>query len=64
MAETQVNPQITDAVTQTNVKTLGESPAEALGVVYQTLAHSAGMAMENVEQAGMSDIDDSTASTE
>jgi len=66
MAEAQVNPQITDAVTQTNVKTLGESPAEALGVAYQTLAHSTGMAMENAEQveAGMPDIDDSTASAE
>jgi hypothetical protein len=64
MAETQVNPQITDAVTQINVKTLGESPAEALGIAYQTLAGSTGMAMENAEQAeaGMEHIDDSAAS--
>lgn len=36
MAEqTPVNPQITDAVTQTNVKTLGETPAQAMGELYQ-----------------------------
>jgi len=66
MAETQVNPRITDAVTQTNIKTLGESPAEALGIAYQALAHSTGMAMENTEvaEAGMPDIDDSIASAE
>jgi hypothetical protein len=30
-----VNSQITDAVTQTNVKVIGESPAEAMGDLYQ-----------------------------
>lgn len=36
MAEqTPVNPQITDAVTQANVKTLGETPAQAMGELYQ-----------------------------
>jgi hypothetical protein len=44
---TEVNPQITDAVTQTNVKVLGESPAQALSVVYQTMAHSISLSMQN-----------------
>ena len=43
----KVNGQITDAVTQTNVKVLGESPAQALAVVYQTMAHSLSLSMQN-----------------
>ncbi len=43
----KVNGQITDAVTQTNVKVLGESPAQALSMVYQTLAHSLSLSMQN-----------------
>ncbi len=42
-----VNPQITDAVTQTNVKVVAEAPAIALGNVYQTAAHSTGLMFEN-----------------
>ncbi len=42
-----VNEQITDAVTQSNVKVVGESPAMALGNVYQTAAHSTGIMFEN-----------------
>jgi len=45
-----VNAQITDAVTQTNVKVLGEAPAEAVGIATQALAHSVGLAMENATQ--------------
>jgi hypothetical protein len=58
MAETTVNPQITDAVTQTNVKVLGEGPAEAIDVAVQALAHATGLAMENASQAqgGMQQI--------
>ena len=51
MPGTQVNGQITDAVTQTNVKNLGEAPAQALGTLYQVLAHSTGLSMENAMQA-------------
>lgn len=53
-----VNSQITDAVTQTNVKVLGEAPAEALGVATQALAHAIGLSMENATQAqgGMQQI--------
>ncbi len=42
-----VNSQITDAVTQSNVKVVAEAPAMAMGNVYQTLAHSIGILMEN-----------------
>ena len=44
---TYVSPQITDAVTQSNVKVLAESPAMAMGTIYQALAHSTGMMFEN-----------------
>ncbi|REC44184.1 RebB family R body protein [Chryseobacterium pennipullorum] len=46
MAQT-VNQQITDAVTQANVKVVAESPAMALGNVYQSAAHSTGIMFEN-----------------
>ena len=39
---TPVNGQITDAVTQSNVKVLGDGPALAMGAIYQSLAHSTG----------------------
>lgn len=45
---TAVNDQITDSVTQANVKVLGEAPAQAMASVYQTAAHSLGLAMENL----------------
>jgi Killing trait len=46
MAET-VNSQITDAVTQSNVKVVGEAPAMAMGTLYQSMAHSTGIMFEN-----------------
>lgn len=46
-----VNDQITDAVTQTNVKVVGEAPAMALGNVYQTAAHSTGLMFQNAINA-------------
>jgi hypothetical protein len=45
---TALNSQITDAVTQSNVKVIGEAPAMALGSLYQALAHAAGRAGENL----------------
>ena len=42
-----VNTQITDAVTQSNVKVIAESPAFAMSSMYQTLAHSTGILFEN-----------------
>jgi hypothetical protein len=52
MAEpTAVNSQITDAVTQANVKVVGEAPAMAMANVYQTAAHSLGLMFENAVNA-------------
>ncbi|KPH15171.1 MULTISPECIES: RebB family R body protein [Chryseobacterium] len=50
MAQT-VNEQITDAVTQSNVKVVAEAPAIALGNVYQSAAHSTGIMFENAVNA-------------
>lgn len=36
-----VNTQITDSVTQTNTKVLGEAPAQAMGQIYQSHAQAA-----------------------
>ncbi len=44
---TSVNNQITDAVTQSNVKVVAEAPAMAMGSMYQTMAHSTGILFEN-----------------
>ena len=44
---TPVNGMITDAVTQTNVKVLGDAPAMAMGAIYQSLSHSTGILFEN-----------------
>jgi hypothetical protein len=46
-----VNPQITDAVTQSNVKVLGDAPAMAMAAIYQSLAHSTGILFENAVAA-------------
>jgi len=57
-----VNTQITDAVTQTNVKVLGEAPAEALAVAMQAMGHATGLAMENATQTqgGMQQINNTS----
>ena len=44
---TPVNGQFTDAVTQANVKVLGDAPAMAMGAIYQSLSHSTGILFEN-----------------
>ena len=44
---TAVNDQITDAVTQSNVKVVGDAPAQAMGSLYQSMAQSAGLAAQN-----------------
>ena len=48
---TAVNDQITDAVTQSNVKVVGEAPAIAMSSIYQTMAHSTGILFENAVSA-------------
>ncbi|MGO1070250.1 RebB family R body protein [Lysobacter sp. CA199] len=47
MADTPVNSQITDAVTQTNVKVVAEAPAQAIASLYQVSSHSTGLALQN-----------------
>ncbi|SMX43101.1 RebB family R body protein [Actibacterium lipolyticum] len=42
-----VNAGILEAVTSTNVKVVAEAPAMAMGTLYQTLAHSTGILLEN-----------------
>lgn len=44
---TPVNAQITDAVTQTNVKVVAEAPAQAIASLYQVASHSTGLALQN-----------------
>lgn len=58
MPDTKVNSQITDAVTQANVKVLGEAPAEALGMAFQSMSNSVGLSLENATQTqgGMQQI--------
>ncbi|MCC5088410.1 RebB family R body protein [Xanthomonas campestris] len=48
---TSVNDQITDAVTQSNVKVIGEAPAMAMGSIYQSMAHSTGILFQNAVSA-------------
>ena len=45
-----VNPQVTGAIADTNVKVLGEAPAVAVAVLYETVAHSVALAMTAAEQ--------------
>ncbi|MCD9030549.1 RebB family R body protein [Luteimonas sp. Y-2-2-4F] len=47
MADTTVNAQITDAVTQTNVKVVAEAPAQAIASLYQVVSHATGLAVQN-----------------
>ncbi|MBX3588419.1 MAG: RebB family R body protein [Ramlibacter sp.] len=44
---TSVNDEITDAVTQSNVKVVGEAPAQAMGMVYQAAGLALGLAAQN-----------------
>lgn len=48
---TAVNSQITDAVTQANVKVLGDAPAVALGNLYQATAQALSNAAHNATTA-------------
>jgi hypothetical protein len=42
-----VDPQVTDAITQTDVMVVGDAPAVGLGSLYQTLSNSYSMASAN-----------------
>jgi hypothetical protein len=48
---TSVNDQITDAVTQSNVKVLGDAPATAVALLYQATAQALSNAAHNATAA-------------
>ncbi len=48
---TAVNSQITDSVTQANVKVLGDAPAMALGSLFQANAQALANAGHNITNA-------------
>jgi methylphosphotriester-DNA--protein-cysteine methyltransferase len=48
---TQVNPQITDAVTQANTKVLAEAPAMSVALLYQVFSQSVGLSLQNAASA-------------
>jgi hypothetical protein len=48
---TLVNGQITDSVTQANVKVLGDAPSIAMATNYQAHAQSTGLAIQNAVAA-------------
>ncbi len=45
--DTPVNSQISDSISQTNLKVLGDAPAMGMGALYQSLSHSTGILFEN-----------------
>lgn len=47
-----VNPQITDAVTQANVKILGDAPGMAMANLFQASAQALANAAHNATSAG------------
>lgn len=51
MSDTTVNSMITDAVTQANVKVLGEAPAVSMGSIYQSIAQATGILIQNAVAA-------------
>lgn len=59
-----VNDQITDAVTQSNVKVIAESPAMAMSMVYQSMAQAVSLSMQNatLSQQNMATISQTVAS--
>jgi hypothetical protein len=48
---TSVNNQITDAITQANVKVLGDAPAMAMGNLYQAVAQALANGAQNATNA-------------
>ena len=60
---TAVNSQITDSVTQANVKVLGDAPAIALGNLYQATAQALTNAAHNATNAQQQSFVTSQAST-
>ncbi|WP_262689415.1 RebB family R body protein [Kordiimonas aestuarii] len=48
---TAVNGQITDAITQANLTTLGQTPSVSVGVLSQSLSHSLSILYANAVSA-------------
>jgi len=48
---TAVNDQITDSVSQSNVKVLGDAPAAAVAALYQATAQALSLAAHNATAA-------------
>jgi hypothetical protein len=46
---TVVNPQVSDAVTSTNLNVVGASPAQAMSIVYQGVASATNLAIQNAQ---------------
>ncbi|MZR31782.1 RebB family R body protein [Sneathiella litorea] len=59
-----VNSQITDAITQSNLTVIGGAPAQSMGTVYQLMAQSVGVSMQNAvaNQQSMNTIDNAIVS--
>ena len=49
--EKTVTSQITDTVTQANVKVLDDASAQAIATLYQVTAHTVGLSMQNATSA-------------
>ena len=64
-SKSEVNSKITDAITQTTVSVLGESPAQSMGLVYQAMAQSVSLLMQNavMSQGGLQQINTAVIST-
>ena len=60
---TSVNDQITDSVTQANVKVLGDAPAMAMGNLYQATAQALANAAHNATTAQQQTVITSQAAT-
>lgn len=43
-----VNSQVTGSVAQKSLSVIGEAPSEAMAMLYQQMAHSIGLALQNV----------------
>jgi hypothetical protein len=60
---TSVNSQITDSVTQSNTKVLGDAPAMAMGNLYQATAQALANAAHNATSAQQNAVITAQAAT-
>lgn len=60
-----VNPQVVDSVTTVNTSVLAVAPGQSMGLVYQTMAHSISLSMQNAvtHQNGMQQVNSAVIST-